>query len=191
METQDSNWSCSCSKNFPSSIVVVHFLAFERETSKWRTVWVGRWLQGAADRAAEGWQGEGVAMETGELGRGLQYHSIPASVTWLLVRPELRNSPNMNWRNISRWRAATKNKIIIILCFYWWLMVYCLGDYRSRKSHSSWGPGVFNFNTLTFMLNFGRYVFVSKRSIVIVRRFAHRESSWWRFFTFICLEKLT
>ena len=40
--------------------------------------------------------GCGVAMETGELGRGLQYHSIPASVTWLLVRPQLRNSPNMN-----------------------------------------------------------------------------------------------
>ena len=40
---------------------------------------------------------------------------IPASVTWLLVRPELRNSPNMSRRNISRWRAATKNQIIIIL----------------------------------------------------------------------------
>ena len=40
---------------------------------------------------------------------------IPASVTWFLVRPELRNSPNMSRRNISRWRAATKNQIIIIL----------------------------------------------------------------------------
>ena len=40
---------------------------------------------------------------------------IPASVAWLLVRPELRNSPNMNRRNISRWRAATKTQIIIIL----------------------------------------------------------------------------
>ena len=169
------------------------FPCLERETSKWRTVWVGRWLQGATDRAAEGWQGEGVAMETGELGRGrgLQYHSIPASVTWLLVRPELRNSPNMNWRNISRWRAATKNQIIIILCFYWWLMVYCLGDYRSRKSHSSWGPGVFNFNTMTFMLSFERYVLLSKSSNCSA--IVHRDSSWWRneFFTFIRLENLT
>ena len=40
---------------------------------------------------------------------------IPASVTWLLMRPELRNSPNMSRRNISRWRAATKNQIIITL----------------------------------------------------------------------------
>ena len=32
-----------------------------------------------------------------------------------LSTPELRNSPNMNRRNISRWRAATKTQIIIIL----------------------------------------------------------------------------
>ena len=64
--------------------------------------------QGAADRAAEGWQGEGVAMETGELGGVLQHHSV----TWLLVRPELRNSPNTNRRNISRRRAAPKAQII-------------------------------------------------------------------------------
>ena len=31
--------------------------------------------QGAADRAAEGGQGEGVAMETRELGGGLQHYS--------------------------------------------------------------------------------------------------------------------
>ena len=86
------------------------------------------------------------------------------------------------WRNISWWRAATKNQIIIILCFYWWLMVYCLGDYRLRKSHSSWGPGVFNFNTLTFMLSFWRYVLLSKSSNCSA--IVHRESSRWRHFHF-------
>ena len=75
---------------------------------------------------------------------------IPASVGYLLVRPELRNGPNMNRRNISRWRTATKTQ--------------------------------FNFNTMTFMLNFGRYVLVSKSSICSA--IVHRESSWWRIFHF-------
>ena len=38
--------------------------------------------QGAADRAAEGWQGEDVAMETGELGGGLQYYS---GLSWMVT----------------------------------------------------------------------------------------------------------
>ena len=116
VETQDSNWFKLVQQTFLHQyVVVVPFLAFERETSKWRTVWVDRWLQGAVDRAAEGWQGEGVAMEKGIWAGACSI--IPASVTWLLGPPELRNSPNMNnnRRNISRWRAATKTQIIIIL----------------------------------------------------------------------------
>ena len=154
VETQDSNWFKLVQQTFLHQyVVVVPFLAFERETSKWRTVWVDRWLQGAVDRAAEGWQGEGVAMEKGIWAGACSI--IPASVTWLLGPPELRNSPNMNnnRRNISRWRTATKTQIII--CYYkfiGWVII----DREQRKSHGSWGPGVFNLNTLTFLLNFGR-----------------------------------
>ena len=116
VETQDSNWFKLVQQTFLHQyVVVVPFLALERETSKWRTVWVDRWLQGAVDRAAEGWHGEGVAMEKGIWAGACSI--IPASVTWLLGPPELRNSPNMNnnRRNISRWHAATKTQIIIIL----------------------------------------------------------------------------
>ena len=63
----------------------------------------------------------------------------------------------------------------------WWCMDG-LGDYRSRKSHGSWGPGVFNFNTLTFILNLGRYVLVSKNSNCLA--IVHRESLWWQNFHF-------
>ena len=116
VETQDSNWFKLVQQTFLHQyVVVVPFLAFERETSKWRTVWVDRWLQGAVDRTTDGWQGEGVAMEKGVWAGACSI--IPASVTWLLGPPELRNSPNMNnnRRNILRWRAATKTQIIIIL----------------------------------------------------------------------------
>ena len=39
---------------------------------------------------------------------------IRASATWSLERPEFRNSPNMNRRNIPRWSAATKTEMIIL-----------------------------------------------------------------------------
>ena len=64
---------------------------------------------------------------------------IPASVTWLLVRPELRNSPNMNRRNISRWRMATNDEdpnIMNLLVVD--VVLYGLGDYRSRTEKEPW-----------------------------------------------------
>ena len=120
----------------------------------------GQMATGSCGQSCRGVTGGGRGHGDRGAGRGPAVLFRPQLNGYLLVRPELRNGPNMNRRrNISRWRTATKTQ--------------------------------FNFNTMTFMLNFGRYVLVSKRSIVIVRRFAHRESSWWRFFTFICLENLT
>ena len=71
----------------------------------------GQMVTGSCGQSSRGVTWGGCGYGEGDLGCSI----IPASVTWLLVRPEIRNSPNMNRRNISRWRAATKNQIIIIL----------------------------------------------------------------------------
>ena len=146
VETQDSNWFKLVQQTFLHQyVVVVPFLAFERETSKWRTVWVDRWLQGAVDRAAEGWQGEGVAMEKGIWAGACSI--ILASVTSLLRRPELRNSPNMNNNRqpkkhieVARGHKDPNNYYTFIGC--WWFMAWViiwLSIEKEPWSMRTWG----------------------------------------------------
>ena len=115
--------------------------------------------------------------------QGKDIHHPPSTIyKWPLSDlPRSTICPSLSLRfTISRWRGHEDPNNYYTFIGGWWCIV--LGDYQSRKSHDSWGPGVFNFNTLTFMLNFGRYVLVSKSSICSA--IVHRESSWWRNFHF-------
>ena len=125
METQDSNWSCSCSKNFPSSIAVVPFLAFEKETTQWRTVWVGRWLQGAADRAAGGDRGRGGRGDWGA-GQGAAVSFRPLLLGYLfdLSLETVRTWAEETYRGGARPRRTVRTVIV-------WPS--CIGNRRGDK----------------------------------------------------------
>jgi hypothetical protein len=112
----------------------------------------GQMATGSCGQSCRGVTGGGRGHGDRGAGRGPAVLFRPQLNGYLLVRPELRNGPNMNRRNISRWRTATKTQ--------------------------------FNFNTMTFMLNFGRYVLVSKSSNCSFGHLVHQESSRWRNFHF-------
>ena len=113
----------------------------------------GQMATGSCGQSCRGVTGGGRGHGDRGAGRGPAVLFRPQLNGYLLVRPELRNGPNMNRRrNISRWRTATKTQ--------------------------------FNFNTMTFMLNFGRYVLVSKSSNCSFGHLVHQELSRWRNFHF-------
>ena len=112
----------------------------------------GQVTTGSCGQSCRGVTGGGCGHGDRGAGRGPAVLFRPQLNGYLLVRPELRNGPNMNRRNISRWRTATKTQL--------------------------------NFNTMTFMLNFGRYVLVSKSSNCSFGHLVHQESSRWRNFHF-------
>ena len=85
----------------------------------------GQVVTGSSGQSCRGVTGGGCGHGDRGAGRGPAVLFRPQLNGYLLVRPELRNGPNMNRRNISRWRVATKTQIITY--FYWWLMVMVYG----------------------------------------------------------------
>ena len=75
----------------------------------------GQMATGSCGQSCRGVTGGGRGHGDRGAGRGPAVLFRPQLNGYLLVRPELRNGPNMNRRNISRWRAAMKTQIFIIL----------------------------------------------------------------------------